>query len=67
MKTAAWKNTFENLPDREAALRMRGVDLNPNSGRALVAKDLTHEWDGWLYGLLALGAAWPIFRALGWF
>jgi hypothetical protein len=60
MKTAAWKNTFENQPDREAALRMRAVDLNPNTARALVIKDLTHERDGWLYGGLMFGA-------LGWF
>jgi hypothetical protein len=67
MKTTVQKNTFDNRPSREAALRMRAVDLRSSRTGALVVRDLTHAWDGWLYGALALGSVWPLLRAWGWF
>ena len=67
MKMTAWKHPDDRLPPREVALRMRAVDLNSNAPRTLVVNDLTHAWDGWLFGLLTLGAVWPVVRALGWF
>lgn len=67
MRTTVWRKSFDTLPEGEVVLRTRAVDLNGLQTNSRVMNDLTHEWDGWLFGLLTLGAVWPAFCAFGWF
>lgn len=62
----AWKETARALNQSGLSPR-REWTAATNSGRTLaVTADMTHAWDGWLYGALLAAPVIPLGQAMGW-
>ena len=58
---------IERLRKEQLQTRLRQLEKGVALPRTVVVADVTHAWDGWLFGVLCVAALWPVFQALGWF
>ena len=60
-------NRIERLREERLQMRLRQMEQGAVLPGTVAVADVTHAWDGWLFGGLCLAAFWPVIQALGWF
>lgn len=63
----ASKTSIERLRQDRVELELRRLEKGAALPSAIAVADVTHEWDGWLFGGLVFAALWPVLQTLGWF
>jgi hypothetical protein len=63
----ATEHRIERLRQERLQMRLRQMEKGGALPGSIAVADVTHTWDGWLFGGLCLAALWPVFQAMGWF